>query len=97
MSLAASHVLVDLRAVAPGQHHAAVLEAFGTLDVGEQFELHADGDRGPVYRLLQTRAPGDFAWNCLPGPSGERRVCVTKLSCAHGSGDCCSHCGGQHA
>jgi uncharacterized protein (DUF2249 family) len=43
---------------------------------------------------MNAEQPGRFAWDYLESGPEVWRVRVTKLSVAHGDGQCCGSCGG---
>lgn len=92
MPSATAGASIDMREVAPRERHAAILEAFRFLALGDALEVVDDNDLKPLYHHFQAEAPGDFSWVCLAGGPPVWRVNIRKLGRAHGAGECCGVC-----
>ncbi|MCO5315110.1 MAG: DUF2249 domain-containing protein [Solirubrobacterales bacterium] len=70
---------LDVRAEPPARRHSLIFDTFGTLAVGDGFELINDHDPKPLYYQLEAEQTGKFSWEYKEqGPEAWRvEICRT--------------------
>jgi uncharacterized protein (DUF2249 family) len=94
MTPATASTTIDVRDIAPRERHPLIFSTFRSLGALEAMEIVNDHDPKPLYYQMNAEQPGRFAWDYLESGPEVWRVRVTKLSVAHGDGQCCGSCGG---
>ena len=97
MTVCASPVMIDVRAIAPLDRQPMILAAFNLLGTGDAMELTSGQDLMPAHLQLQSEVPGQFSWAVLTQGPAIWRVAVTRLATVRGHGGssgCCGGCGG---
>ena len=56
---------LDVRTEEPARRHQLIFETWGSLPVGESFELVNDHDPKPLYYQFAAEYPGEFSWEPL--------------------------------
>ena len=75
---------LDVRPEPPARRHELIFQTWGSLDVGEVFELVNDHDPKPLRYQLDAEEPGQIAWEYLAEGPDVWRVRLTRAA-----GHCC--------
>ncbi len=72
--------ILDVRAEVPARRHQLIFETWGSLGVGDSFELVNDHDPKPLYYQLAAEHPGEFDWQALEEGPETWRIRIGRVA-----------------
>ena len=77
---------LDVRPEPPARRHELIFQTWGSLDVGEAFELVNDHNPKPLYYQFAAEHAGQFEWEAIEQGPETWRVRIGRTSARTGPG-----------